>query len=1356
MWIIKVFVVISLTSLCAAQDLDEDVTTQPSVIFAPTELPVLLFPVLSLDLPDGPIYAGESVRFSCDTANSSPDWTYLFFCEGKPLPSSDPSSNSLTFKPTDTGTYWCQVKLRGETSKNSNAIPLSVTANKPKPTVTQTPKDDVIYTGESVTLSCGVEVSTGWQYLWYRNGVEVGTKGNYLLNSPNPSDGGRYTCRAKRGQSPFFTDESETITLTFSDLPKPSVKLVSHWLDVFEEEELELRCDIIDSEWKIIWQRNGQVLKGDDRVFLEDSALFFQLPSQADQGLYTCRAEHLFRNIISELSDPVNVTVYGSKPRPTLSKDPGFQQVYVGESVTLTCRVDVSSGWGYLWFKDGKDLDNFDTRVATYTISSPRLSDSGQYSCKAVRNNETVVTDDSEKVTLDVVEIPVPSLNQKTGRVDVFPSESVKLSCGVQGNSDWTYTWYKDDQKLQAGNSVSFELDGAVLSVQSASASHGGQYQCQGRHKSRSVLTNVTSGLTLTVYGRKPSVTLEQDPSYTVMYSGESLLFRCHINVSSGWEYVWFKDDKQLSTSGNTHTISSAVTADSGSYKCRAKRGNDTVFFIDSTQAASVNIKANKPKPSIIQNPDVGKIYNGESMSFQCGVQPSSGWEYLWYKDGVDLLHRGSSFKIPTANPSHSGIYQCMARRGRTTFSSESSDMRRLLVSEIPVPSLNQKTAWLDVFPSESVKLSCGVQGNSDWTYTWYKDDQKLQAGNSVSFELDGAVLSVQSASASHGGQYQCQGRHKSRSVLTNVTSGLTLTVYGRKPSVTLEQDPSYTVMYSGESLLFRCHINVSSGWEYVWFKDDKQLSASGNTHTISSAVTAGSGSYKCRAKRGNDTVFFIDSTQAASVNIKANKPKPSIIQNPDVGKIYNGESMSFQCGVQPSSGWEYLWYKDGVDLLHRGSSFKIPTANASHSGIYQCMARRGRTTFSSESSDMRRLLVSEIPVPSLNQKTAWLDVFPFESVKLSCGVQGNSDWTYTWYKDDQKLQAGNSVSFELDGAVLSVQSASASHGGQYQCQGQHKSRSVLTNVTSGLTLTVYAKEPSAELKQDPSYAVMYTGDSLLFSCHINVSSGWEYVWFKDDKQLSASGNTHTISSAVTADSGSYKCRAKRGPTVFYTDSQAWTVNIEVRPWAAITLLTGWSEVFSTDSLKLSCEVIGSGDQWNFTWFKEVQNIDHISSHIHLVTPQNDPEQSLYACQGVRAGRPNYSTKSAQFKTKYLLMKRRVLLSISGCIFFGLIAVFIGSIYIRVTRKPVAAAERIEEPNLFLTMAELKARDDAPNPLVEYITDAALIAPCKDVVDDDDQICSELTPLPITPQEGQAVTTETPNEAESNGLISFK
>lgn len=52
--------------------------------------------------------------------------------------------------------------------------------------------------------------------------------------------------------------------------------------------------------------------------------------------------------------------------------------------------------------------------------------------------------------------------------------------------------------------------------------------------------------------------------------------------------------------------------------------------------------------------------------------------------------------------------------------------------------------------------------------------------------------------------------------------------------------------------------------------------------------------------------------------------------------------------------------------------------------------------------------------------------------------------------------------------------------------------------------------------------------------------------------------------------------------------------------------------------------------------FKKGNPIDLPPSEKYTVTPQDDPEQSSYTCQGFRKGRPSYSKKSEELKTKNL------------------------------------------------------------------------------------------------------------------------
>lgn len=81
------------------------------------------------------------------------------------------------------------------------------------------------------------------------------------------------------------------------------------------------------------------------------------------------------------------------------------------------------------------------------------------------------------------------------------------------------------------------------------------------------------------------------------------------------------------------------------------------------------------------RQPDVDKLYAGESVSYECKVEISSGWEYHWFKDGNSILNSSSRFHIHNATMMERGIYHCMARRSKTKYNTIQSDIRRLDIS---------------------------------------------------------------------------------------------------------------------------------------------------------------------------------------------------------------------------------------------------------------------------------------------------------------------------------------------------------------------------------------------------------------------------------------------------------------------------------------------------------------------------------------------------------------------------------------------------------------------------------------------------------------------------------------------------
>ena len=70
--------------------------------------------------------------------------------------------------------------------------------------------------GGSVTLSCSVEGSYGWNYYWYQHDKDTLIMQDGVQYSTGPisvSEGGVYWCRAGRGEPVYYTEYSDELNI---------------------------------------------------------------------------------------------------------------------------------------------------------------------------------------------------------------------------------------------------------------------------------------------------------------------------------------------------------------------------------------------------------------------------------------------------------------------------------------------------------------------------------------------------------------------------------------------------------------------------------------------------------------------------------------------------------------------------------------------------------------------------------------------------------------------------------------------------------------------------------------------------------------------------------------------------------------------------------------------------------------------------------------------------------------------------------------------------------------------------------------------------------------------------------------
>ncbi|XDV14256.1 hypothetical protein PO909_002430, partial [Leuciscus waleckii] len=175
-------------------------------------------------------------------------------------------------------------------------------------------------------------------------------------------------------------------------------------------------------------------------------------------------------------------------PKPTLTVRPQ-SSVFTGDSVTLRCELDQSwDGWGGREFLWSKDSNTESPEAETKTINPVKVSDGGEYKCRARRGGN--YTDYSEPVAVIILVTVTPDHHH------VYRGETVTLRCDIYdgGVTSWRYNWYKD------GSTYVFS-ERQQHTFSSVSESDAGKYSCNGTETEGSHWSQHSDEVTLTVSG---------------------------------------------------------------------------------------------------------------------------------------------------------------------------------------------------------------------------------------------------------------------------------------------------------------------------------------------------------------------------------------------------------------------------------------------------------------------------------------------------------------------------------------------------------------------------------------------------------------------------------------------------------------------------------------------------------------------------------------------------------------------------------------------------------------------------------------------------------------------------------------
>ncbi|XP_031440365.1 Fc receptor-like protein 5 isoform X2 [Clupea harengus] len=1049
----------------------------------------------------------------------------------------------------------------------------------PKAVLVLDPDQTQFYSGETVTLRCSIEGqdTSGWKFLWRRDGHVVHPPQGWTvynectIHSLDESYSGDYTCTGLKDGKDV---QSETVKLRISALPTATLT-VEPQSPVFTGETVTLKC-VIEPErvWRYKWykDRNNNLLPQ------SSTSTHTITVTKSDGGYYWCQGEMRDRPVSSQMSGRVYLTVK-APPEAMVTVVSPHSPYYPGETVTLRCDIAEYTDWDqYDWYKDNNLIS--DQNRKTIIISLP--DHDVQYTCEGRSEGRPKNPQRSDPVSIFHTALPTATLTVEP-QDPVYVGDTVTLKCVIEPEGVWKYKWYK------GRNSYLLSQSDTDTHTATVAKSDEGQYWCQGERKDRPTSSQPSRRITLDVKAL-PTATLSVVPPHGPYYPGERVTLRCDIAEYGDWDqYYWYRGSDDIHN-GPSQTTTISLPNKAGQYRCGGHRGSRPTI---SQRSAPVSISITALPTATLTVEPQGPVFTGETVTLKCVIEPERVWKYKWYKDrNSNLLPQSdTSTHTITVAKSDKGPYWCQGEMKGRPVSSQMSGRVYLMVKALPEATVAVVSPHSPYYPGETVTLRCDIAGYTDWDqYDWYKDN-KFVSGQTKK--------TIISSLPDHAGQYTCEGRRGGRPEKSQRSAPVSI-FHTALPTATLTVEPQSPV-FTGETVTLNCVIEHERVWKYKWYTDKRQdllPQSDTSTHTII-ADQSHKGQYWCQGER-IDRPTSSQPSRKITLDVKA-KPTATLSVVSPQGPYYPGDEVTLRCDIAEYTDWDwYYWYRGSYYILSQRSqttTIFLPV----HVGQFQCTCEgeRGSRPTTSQRSAPISITLTAMPVPTLTVEPALSSVFAGETVTLTCVIQPSGGWTYEWYKGWMFL-ASETNTYTISRATVSDQ-------GEYKCLGVRKTnrKSYYSNIVQ---LTVRAR-PQAVLRGPPQ-TWLTEGGSVTLSCEVEGSTtGWIFHWYKtapyssglvyvkhDDRSyyvelvsdsISGAGGSYTLSPAALRHTGVYVCRAERGEPAYHTEfSQPQPLWVSgVSPPASVIIHSNWTQIFTDESLSLSCGVQGNSTGWRLRWF---------------------------------------------------------------------------------------------------------------------------------------------------------------------------
>ncbi|KAM7382736.1 hypothetical protein PAMP_002453 [Pampus punctatissimus] len=427
----------------------------------------------------------------------------------------------------------------------------------------QQPQDQVVVSGQSVTLPC-VIVGYRGMVQWTKDGLALGGERDLpgwtryslmgdplsgehslLIDSAELADDAVYECQAT--QAALRSHHAKLTVLVPPSDPVveggPVVRLKAH-----AAHNLTCRASGAKPAAEITWYRDGEVMETAiySKTTMEDGkretavSMLPIIPEDSDSGrTYTCRVLNLAAPAGRQTSITINVQ---HPPSVTLSVQP--QTVTEGAKVLFICSASANPEiTGYRWSKGGVPISEANGDSLEVTVDYSYFTD--PVSCE-VSNS---VGNTNVSTLVDVQFGPRLLSEPKPMTVDI--GMDAAFTCAWTGNPPLTLAWTKQGSSVVLSN-------GNTLQLKAVTQEDAGTYTCKAIVPRIGVAER---DVTLTVNG--PPIITADATQHAVKHSKGKL--ECRVGSSPPPDkIVWTFGDMSLSSGSSGRYSVQTVTSDHG------------------------------------------------------------------------------------------------------------------------------------------------------------------------------------------------------------------------------------------------------------------------------------------------------------------------------------------------------------------------------------------------------------------------------------------------------------------------------------------------------------------------------------------------------------------------------------------------------------------------------------------------------------------------------------------------------------------------------------------------------------------------------------------------------------------------